>query len=142
MDKEDSFEAGYKKPPQKTQFVRGQSGNPKGRPKGSKNVNTIVRKVIRQRVKVKGEQGTRSITKVEAAYTQLLNLAAAGNLAAFRELARLLHTYADPIEDAAPPFMRLCDEVVMKSMIKRIREAQDPDPTPELEISTKSEDAE
>ena len=142
MTDQDGFESGFGKPPKKNRFIAGRSGNPKGRPKGSKNVNTSLRNVIRQRVKVKGEQGTRSITKVEAAYTQLLNLAAAGNLAAFRELARLLHTYADPIENAAQPIMRLCDELVMKSIIKRIREAQDPDPTPELEISTKSEDAE
>lgn len=28
---------GYKKPPKKSQFKKGKSGNPKGRPKGSKN---------------------------------------------------------------------------------------------------------
>lgn len=35
----DKDEVGYKKPPKKTQFKKGQSGNPKGRPKGSKNKN-------------------------------------------------------------------------------------------------------
>jgi len=32
-----SYEVGYKKPPKQTQFKKGQSGNPKGRKKGSKN---------------------------------------------------------------------------------------------------------
>jgi hypothetical protein len=32
-----SYEVGYAKPPAKTRFVKGKSGNPRGRPKGSKN---------------------------------------------------------------------------------------------------------
>lgn len=33
--------AGYKKPPKHSQFKKGKSGNPKGRPKGSKNNNSM-----------------------------------------------------------------------------------------------------
>ena len=32
-----SYEVGYAKPPAETRFVKGKSGNPRGRPKGSKN---------------------------------------------------------------------------------------------------------
>src|SRR5215813_345776 len=70
MDGRDD-EVGFGKPPEKNRFIRGRSGNPKGRPRGSKNVNAILVKVERQRVKVNGEWGSRVITKLEAAYTQL-----------------------------------------------------------------------
>ena len=40
------YEVGYGKPPQHSRFKPGQSGNPKGRPKSAKGLNTIVGKLI------------------------------------------------------------------------------------------------
>lgn len=37
-DKPERYEVGYGKPPSATRFKPGQSGNPHGRPKGSKNI--------------------------------------------------------------------------------------------------------
>ena len=50
-------DVGYGKPTKKTRFKKGQSGNPKGRPKGAKNLASIVAQVCRERVRVKGENG-------------------------------------------------------------------------------------
>jgi len=41
-DKPDDYEVGYGKPPKHGQFKPGQSGNPKGRPKGRKNFPVLL----------------------------------------------------------------------------------------------------
>lgn len=42
----DDYEVGYKKPPKKNQFKPGQSGNKRGRPKGSKNLDNIYKELF------------------------------------------------------------------------------------------------
>lgn len=52
----DEEPVGYGQPPRHSRFQPGQSGNPKGRPKGSKNVTTIVREVLAEEISV-GQRG-------------------------------------------------------------------------------------
>lgn len=46
----DDYEIGYKKPPKNGQFKKGQSGNPKGRPLGSKNKKKVFNDVLSQEI--------------------------------------------------------------------------------------------
>lgn len=86
---DDPYEIGFGRPPKHTQFRKGRSGNPKGRPKGSKNIFALVRRILEAKVTVKGPGGSHTVTKFEAALTQLVNSAANGDLRAIKEVYRL-----------------------------------------------------
>ena len=126
-DHDDPYEVGYSKPPRQRRFTKGQSGNPKGRPKGSQNLASIVAKAGRERVKVTGSNGTRSITKVEAAFIQLANQAASGDLRAIRDFTYLLKS----LEESGQSYLTLPvpherDCTVMANIVKRFQQSQDP----------------
>ncbi|WP_428039521.1 DUF5681 domain-containing protein [Candidatus Avelusimicrobium fimicolum] len=72
------YEVGYGKPPKKTQFKPGQSGNPKGRTKGSRNgIYTYVQRELNSSITL--TDGTR-ITKEQGLARQLTNKALRGDI--------------------------------------------------------------
>jgi hypothetical protein len=78
--------AGYGKPPEATRFKKGVSGNPKGRPKGSLNVATILTRSLRKKVVINENGQRRSVVKLEAGIIQQVNKAASGDLRALQLL--------------------------------------------------------
>src|ERR1700683_44940 len=76
----------YARPPRKTRFKSGASGNPKGRPKGSKNFSTVIAEELDGRVPVT-ENGRRTkIAMRKVIAKQLVNKAASGDLKATQTL--------------------------------------------------------
>jgi hypothetical protein len=73
------YTVGFGKTPRRTCFCKGQSGNPKGRPRGSKNLATMMEKVLKERVVISENGKRRRITKREALIKQLVNKAIAGD---------------------------------------------------------------
>ncbi len=117
------YEVGYKKPPQNSQFTKGTSGNPKGRPKGSKNLATIFLRESRQRVRVKGPDGTRAVTKLEAAAMQLGNRAAQGDLRSQREFFTRVQWSKEAASSAGNPTVPPeADKDMMQSLVRRMQE--------------------
>jgi Family of unknown function (DUF5681) len=84
-------------PPKHTQFRKGISGNPKGRPKGSKNLSTLIMEAARDQVTATIDGKPRKISKIQATTMQLATKAAGGDQAA---IGRLLD-WVDDIETRA-----------------------------------------
>jgi hypothetical protein len=90
MPPETDNEVGYGKPPKHSQFKKGHSGNPRGRPRGAKNLATLVGQALDQKVSVSEQGRHRKVTKREAIITQLVNKSAQADLKATTILLGLM----------------------------------------------------
>lgn len=88
-ERSSGYPVGYGKPPRHTRFRKGQSGNPKGRPKGLTTLAQIATRIFNERVVIRENGERRSITKLEAALKQLANKAASGHDQSLREVLRV-----------------------------------------------------
>jgi len=93
-----AYEVGYRKTPKHTRFPKGVSGNPKGRPKGSRNLSTILEAALTERVPVRRNGKTKKMRLIDTIAASLANKGASGHLAAIRlllETAIKLGIFAD-----------------------------------------------
>ena len=75
---ETPYEVGYGKPPRRTQFKPGQSGNPKGRPQGQRNLSTMLKEALNEKVTLREGDRTRKVPKALAIFLRILNNALQG----------------------------------------------------------------
>jgi hypothetical protein len=94
---------GYCNPPEHTRFKTGQSGNPRGRPKGTLSMASVLERTLREKVIINESGRRRSVTKLEAAIKQLTNKAASGELKALQLLAALMRSADERAIQAAAP---------------------------------------
>jgi Family of unknown function (DUF5681) len=75
----DGGKTGYKRPPVKTRFRAGKSGNPFGRRKGQRNLSTVLSEILRQTVTIKQGEKSDRVSKGEALIKVVLNKANNGD---------------------------------------------------------------
>ena len=117
-------QVGYCRPPKATRFKKGQSGNPKGRPKGSLNVATVFTKTLREKVVINENGQRKAVSKLEAALKQLVNKAATGDTRALRLLLELARD-AEAKQNAGGvqnPIVGELDQEVIEGILKRFHE--------------------
>jgi hypothetical protein len=71
-DASPAYEVGYGKPPKDTRFKPGQSGNPRGRPKGRLNASEVLSRELDQKVSVREGGTTVRMSKRDAAIKRLV----------------------------------------------------------------------
>lgn len=100
------YEVGYGRPPAHTRFKPGQSGNPRGRTKGARDLKTVMEdaltKEFSQTVIVVEGGKSRTLTKLELIVTSNVNKAAKGDARSLRELLALAHRLG-LLEGPPPP---------------------------------------
>ena len=89
-DNERDYEVGYGKPPRDTRFKPGRSGNPRGRPNGSKNLSTLLSEALNEPVIVIENGRRRKVAKRQAIITQLVNRSAKADLKATQIVLAML----------------------------------------------------
>jgi uncharacterized protein DUF5681 len=119
-DDERDYEVGYGKPPRYSQFKRGQSGNPRGRPAGSKNLGTLVSEALNEPVIVVENGGRRKISKREAIIKQLVNRSAKADWRAIKILLDIVRELEGRIEpETAESSFSAADEKVIEQIKAR-----------------------
>jgi len=86
-----NYKVGKGRPPIETRFKPGVSGNPAGRPKGSRGLSAVIAAALSEKVTIVEHGRRRSITKLEAAAKQMANKAAAGDAKAAKLIIDMLH---------------------------------------------------
>lgn len=99
-DFDNRYSVGYGRPPQQTRFKKGASGNPRGRPRGTKTSATLLNKVLDEKVIITENGSRKIITKREAAFKQLANKAAGGDARTIQLLLAELRTMETKAESS------------------------------------------
>jgi len=84
------YPIGYRRPPASGQFKKGSSGNPKGRPKGSRNFVTLLQSELGQKIVVSENGRKKSITRLEALVKRLVSGALQGDPKQLLNLVEIL----------------------------------------------------
>jgi hypothetical protein len=89
---------GYGRPPKATQFKKGQSGNPRGRPKGSRPVGAVLQQILGRRIAVTENGRTRRVPMLEVILRRLAHDAMRSDPSALKQMLSLIDRYAEAPE--------------------------------------------
>jgi hypothetical protein len=129
MSEDRNYEVGYCKPPKHTRFKPGQSGNPKGRKPGSKNVMTVLEETLFSPVRVRENGKIRRVSAIQACLMNLRNQAIKGDPKALDRFVRLASLYhgaqPDSSSRSAPEAVdRATDLALLQELQRMLREDQ------------------
>ena len=119
------YEVGYGKPPRYAGFKKGQSGNPRGRPPGSKNLTTLLNVTLNETVTITENGRRRKITKREAVIKQLVDKSASADPRSLKILLDLMVNLEARVRSSGDPAPAVGrgDELVLTQLKARLEGA-------------------
>jgi hypothetical protein len=121
----DDDDVGYRKPPKRTQFKPGRSGNPKGRAKGQRNLKANIESLMSKPVAIREDGKVRQVTRQEALFLSLYANAANGNAKAATDLLKMCASLGDGSPESVPaPTLSQTDLKVIAQFVEYVS-AQD-----------------
>lgn len=130
------YSIGYGKPPTETRFQKGMSGNPKGRPKGKKNMNTIVRETLFGPIQIQQNGRTTTVTALEAILLKMRNNALSGDFRSAAQALQLASRCAE-LEESRQPDAEV-DVFDPQTMVEMMRDYLDHKDSSENDTETRS----
>ena len=119
MSKDDAGKAGYGRPPKDSRFKPGRSGNPRGRPKGVRNLRSDFNEVMTKRVRIREDGELRYVSRQEALLLSLCVKALQGDT---RASGQLLARWAKTeLHDTQPSQSNVTinDRVIVEDFLRR-----------------------
>lgn len=118
-DDDETYRVGRGRPPLHTRFAPGKSGNPRGRPKGHKSMESIICELLDQKVFIGVGDKRRSVSRREAMMMQQVQSALKGDRKAV-EFLLAAQSSADAVSGQEPSALTAADEaIIARYMMKR-----------------------
>lgn len=110
------------KPPREHQFRPGQSGNPRGRPRGSRDIRTLLQQELDRPIPVTMNGKTTKVSRREALVMRLVEKAMQGDLRALETVFK--HVQEEAAASSAPPMDTdpARDAEIMRAYLARLEE--------------------
>jgi len=104
-----AYQVGYAKPPRASQFKPGESGNPKGRPRGTRPLGALLTEILQQKIPVTEHGKTKRLPALLVMLRRLANDGMRGDKRAIQFLLSLVDRYGEASQ-ALPQFQELLAE--------------------------------
>ena len=121
------YKVGYGKPPKASRFKPGSSGNAKGRPKGSKNLKTLIRRAMTSTIAIQEGSRTRWVSKIEGVVLRQLQDALKGNdraAMAVIKMAIQMGLLEEPDSNSVETALSASDERILAELFARQKKAK------------------
>lgn len=114
-----TYEIGYRRPPKSGQFKKGKSGNPNGRPKGSKNFLTLLDKELEKTITVNENGKKKEISRLEAVVKRLVADTLQGNQRTLMTMVEIMRRHGkfdeQDVDELAPgDYTAILDSFIAK----------------------------